>query len=78
MAEETKMPESTEEKRSVEESFALLDEMIKKLQSEDTSLEESFQLYQKGMKLLKDVSGTLDTYEKKIQVLQADGTTQDM
>lgn len=65
-------------KPGVEESFELLDQMIEKLESDDVTLEESFQIYQKGMQLLKDVHQTIDGYEKKIQLLNADGTTQDL
>lgn len=67
-----------EKKMSVEESFAELDRMVEKLESSDVTLEESFQIYQKGMNLLKDVSRILDGYEKKIQLLNGDGTTEDL
>ncbi len=69
--------ESTEQ-LTVEESFAKLDEMVKRLESEDVPLEESFRLYQEGMKLLKDVSGRIMTYEKKMQVLSGDGSMEDL
>lgn len=62
---------------SVEESFAALDETVKKLESGNVTLEESFRLYQEGMKLLKEVSGRLDDYEKKMQVLTEDGVLED-
>ena len=52
--------------------------MVKRLESEDVPLEESFRLYQEGMKLLKDVSGRIMTYEKKMQVLSGDGTLEDL
>lgn len=67
-----------EKRKSVEESFEMLDQMVEKLESSDVTLEESFRIYQGGMNLLKDVSGILDDYEKKIQVLNADGTTEDL
>jgi exodeoxyribonuclease VII small subunit len=66
------------ESRTVEESFALLDQMVKDLESEDITLEDSFRLYQEGMKLLKEVNGTIDTYEKKIQLLSENGETGDL
>ncbi len=69
--------ESTEQ-LTVEESFAKLDEMVKRLESEDVPLEESFRLYQEGMKLLKDVSGRIMTYEKKMQVLSGNGSMEDL
>ncbi len=65
-------------KKTVEENFEILDQMVRRMESSDISLEESFQLYQDGMKLLKEVNGTIDRYEKKIQVLTSDGTTEDL
>ncbi|MGN0254385.1 MAG: exodeoxyribonuclease VII small subunit [Chordicoccus sp.] len=66
------------EQLTVEESFEKLDAMVKRLESEDVPLEESFRLYQEGMKLLKDVSSRIMTYEKKMQVLSGDGTMEDL
>lgn len=66
------------EQLTVEESFEKLDAMVKRLESEDVPLEESFRLYQEGMKLLKDVSIRIMTYEKKMQVLSGDGTMEDL
>ena len=64
-----------EEKKelTIEESFARLDEMVKKMDSEDISLEESFRLYEEGMKLLLAVGGKIDAVEKKMQALMPDG-----
>ena len=64
-----------EEKKelTIEESFAELDEMVKKMDSEDISLEESFRLYEEGMKLLLAGGGKIDPVEKKIQALMPDG-----
>ncbi len=77
---ETKTQKNGEsmEQLTVEESFAKLDEMVKRLESEDVPLEESFRLYQEGMKLLKDVSGRIMTYEKKMQVLSGNGSMEDL
>jgi exodeoxyribonuclease VII small subunit len=73
--EESEMAEKKE--KSIEESFAALDEMVKKLENEDISLEESFKTYEEGMKLLKDVNGSIDTVEKKMQKIAGDGTTEE-
>ncbi|MBR3172114.1 MAG: exodeoxyribonuclease VII small subunit [Lachnospiraceae bacterium] len=64
-----------EEKKelTIEESFAELDEMVKKMDSEDISLEESFRLYEEGMKLLLAVGEKIDAVEKKMQALMPDG-----
>ena len=78
MENKTQKNEEGTEQLTVEESFARLDEMVKRLESEGVPLEESFRLYQEGMKLLKDVSGRIMTYEKKMQVLSGDGTLEDL
>lgn len=59
---------------TVAESFELLDQLVSRLENEDTGLEESFRLYQDGMKILKDVSEKIDTYEKKMIILNDHGT----
>ena len=66
-----------EQSRSVEEGFALLDEMTAKLESPDVTLEESFRLYQEGMEILKEIRTSIDTYEKKIQVIMNNGETEE-
>ena len=78
MENKTQKNEEGTEQLTVEESFARLDEMVKRLESEDVPLEESFRLYQEGMKLLKDVSGRIMTYEKKMQVLSGNGSMEDL
>lgn len=62
---------------SIEESFALLDEMAERLESEDVSLEESFKIYEQGMKLLKDLNERIDRVEKKMQLIDEEGRTED-
>ena len=60
-----------EEKKelTIEESFARLDEMVKKMDSEDISLEESFRLYEEGMKLLLAVGGKIDAVRRRCRLL---------
>lgn len=60
---------------SLEELFEGLDEVVARLEGEDITLEESFQLYQKGMNMLKQCNETIDTVEKKVQILDEDGET---
>ena len=69
----------TEEKKeiTIEESFARLEGMVKALDSDEITLEESFILYEEGMKLIKDVSERIDLVEKKIKVLESQGTTEE-
>ncbi|MDO4619712.1 MAG: exodeoxyribonuclease VII small subunit [Lachnospiraceae bacterium] len=73
----TEAAASADQKKTVEENFALLDEIVRSLEDPSVSLEECFRLYQEGMNILKDVHGTIDTYEKKIQILRENGETED-
>ena len=56
--------------KSIEETFAQLDELLEKLEASDTSLEESFACYEAGMKLVKACSDKIDKVEKKMLILQ--------
>ncbi len=76
MKENTELTADTGEETAgmtVQECFDALDGMVEKLESEDVTLEESFRLYQEGMKLLKDVSSRIETYEKKMKILSETG-----
>ena len=66
--------EEKKEAKSIEETFGELDILAQKLEDRDTPLEESFRLYRRGMELLKDLSGRLDTVEKKMLQMNEDGT----
>lgn len=63
-----------EQELTLEEAFETLDSLAEKLENKDISLEESFQVYQKGMELLKQCSEKIDTVEKKMLQVNADGT----
>ena len=62
-----------EKELTLEESFAVLDKMVEQLECPDISLEESFQVYKKGMELLKDCNGKIDTVEKKMLQINKNG-----
>ena len=66
--------EEKKEAKSIEETFGELDILAQKLEDRDTPLEESFRLDRQGMELLKDLSGRLDTVEKKMLQMNEDGT----
>lgn len=71
---EKKISQETDAKAvSLEEAFGRLDEIIRKLESRDTTLEDSFAGYQEGMELLKICNERIDLVEKKILVLNEDG-----
>ena len=60
------------EEMTIEEAFAQLDELTRKMENSQTSLEDSFALYQRGMELLKLCSGKIDRVEKKMLQIDED------
>lgn len=58
-----------QEAASVEEDFARLEEIIKRLEAGAESLEETFAGYEAGMKLVQSLNGQIDKVEKQIQIL---------
>ena len=64
--------------KSVEETFQELEEIIRKLESGESSLEESFQYYKAGMKLVKSCNEKIDKVEKQIIVLEEDGESHEL
>ena len=72
------MAKKKEEKElTLEEAFGRLDELVERLEDRDVSLEESFQIYKEGMDLLKSCNEKIDTVEKKMQQIYADGEVSD-
>lgn len=67
--------EETDKKENLEEMFQNLEEVIKEMEDSDVTLEKSFDLYNRGMKILKECSRTIDEVEKKVLVLDEDGET---
>jgi len=64
---------AVKKEQTIEETFAQLEEIIRKLESGESSLEEAFQHYEIGMKLVKSCNEKIDKVEKKIIVLQENG-----
>ena len=56
----------------IEESFQMIDEILAKLESEDTKLEDAFRLYEQGMKLIRQADGSLDRLEKKLKLVSGE------
>ncbi|MBM6802445.1 exodeoxyribonuclease VII small subunit [Mediterraneibacter glycyrrhizinilyticus] len=55
--------------------FQSLEEVIKGMEESSVTLEQSFDMYNRGMKILKECSRTIDEVEKKVLVLDEDGET---
>lgn len=63
-------PEAEDEKKfSIEENFALLEDIIRDMEGGEHSLEETFEQYKQGMGLVKSLNGQIDKVEKQIQIL---------
>ena len=68
----------SEEKLSLEQILEQLDETIEALQSGEVSLEESFELYKKGMDYVKLCNETIEQVEKKVLMLNQEGTLDEL
>ncbi|MEY8353058.1 exodeoxyribonuclease VII small subunit [Lachnospiraceae bacterium 54-53] len=64
---------AVKKEKTIEETFGELEEIIRKLESGESSLEESFQYYETGMKLVKSCNEKIDKVEKKIIVIEENG-----
>lgn len=62
------------EAQTLEEIFKKLDAVMEEMEKEDISLEESFRLYGEGMQMLKACNEKIDTVEKKMLILDGEGT----
>ncbi|MGL4594035.1 MAG: exodeoxyribonuclease VII small subunit [Thermoguttaceae bacterium] len=58
------------EKLGFEESLALLDEIVHKLEDGKTDLETALQQYEKGVDLLKGCHRILEFAQRKIEILR--------
>ncbi|MBQ1423964.1 MAG: exodeoxyribonuclease VII small subunit [Lachnospiraceae bacterium] len=65
----TAVAEEAEKSLSIEESFARLDEILEKMEDEETGLEDSFRLYEEGLRLIRHAESGIDKVEKKIRIL---------
>lgn len=62
---------------SLEDTFAEIEAIIAKMEQPDVTLDESFSLYKNGVECLKTCNELLDAVEKKMQVIEPDGTLGD-
>lgn len=70
--------ERAEQTRTLEEIFAEVEALIEQMENPEIALEESFLLYQKGVEELKACNELLDKVEKKMLVLTANGSLEEM
>ena len=65
------------EELSIEEAFGQIRELLEEMEMEDAPLEKTFENYEKGSGMPRYCSEKIDRVEKKVQKLNADGTTED-
>lgn len=66
-----------EKELTLEESFAKIEEILTKMESDQTSLEDSFALYEAGIGQIKHCNARMDEVEQKVRKLAEDGTLVD-
>lgn len=57
-----------------EKSLSKLENIVEKLESEDTPIEKSLEFFEEGVKISKELSGKLDEVKRKIEVLRKDAS----
>ena len=62
-----------EKELTIEESFAEIETILNKLESNEVTLEDSFLLYQSGMKQIKHCNDLMNAVEQKVQMLKSNG-----
>lgn len=70
-------PEESAQELSVEDAFAQLEELVKRMESDSISLEDSFACYEKGIRLVRYCNDRIDRVEKKVQMLRGEGMAED-
>lgn len=57
------------EKKTIEEQFGELEDILREMDSQDVGLMESFELYNKGLKMVQELNEQLDEIEQKIEIV---------
>jgi exodeoxyribonuclease VII small subunit len=68
------MPRATS--NEFEKAFAELEQIVKRLESEELPLDESLELFEKGIRLSRLCNSKLEEVEKKIELILADSKGQ--
>lgn len=58
-----------ETKKTIEQNFEEIENIIKEMQEEEVTLDKSFELYNNGINLVRDCSAQIDKIEKQIQII---------
>ena len=57
-----------------EKNLKNLENIVEKLESEDTPIEKSLEFFEEGVKISKELSGKLDEVKRKIEILRKDAS----
>lgn len=70
------MEEQTKDinERTIEESFASLEEIISQMEDGEVSLDESFELYKRGMEELQNAGSKIEQTKKAVMAISKDGS----
>ena len=68
---------SDKKRRSLEECFDAIDDIINKMEEDNVALDQSFELYKQGICEVKAAKEMMDTIEKAMLVLNESGETED-
>lgn len=60
-----------QEKMTLEDAFAALDDIVNAMENEKISLEDSFKNYKKGLELIKYCNDSIGTIEGELEVLES-------
>ncbi|MCR4598824.1 MAG: exodeoxyribonuclease VII small subunit [Acetatifactor sp.] len=63
---------------SLEENFQKLEQIVEVLSDPDIPLEKAFTSYSEGMALLKQCNDQIDRVEKKVMVLNGEGSLEEL
>ncbi len=66
-------PMNEQNPKNLEEMFQDLEHVITALEGDEVSLEQSFRLYHKGMEMIRICNESIETIEKKVQVIDQNG-----
>lgn len=69
-----KAKEAEEPECGLEELFAQAEELIARLEEPQLPLEEAFAAYEQGMKVIARCNGRIDAVEKKMLMMNEEGT----
>ena len=63
------MAKAAGEKKTIEQSFSRVEEIIRQLENPDTGLGDAMELYKEGVLLLEESRNTLEGVEQELKVL---------